>query len=291
MKRQSVNALFAAAFGAAALGAFLTATVAPAAADEVDTVARLKADGGSLKLGYRTDAAPFAANVDGEPVGYSVDICKAVGESVARAMIDQTITLDFVPVPADERFDALSDGRIDLLCGATTITLDRRKSMDFSLLTYVTGGVLLVRKSEEVFGDVVSKIGVLSGTTSESALNRILAFSGQAVDVVPVDSHDAGLSLLKDAELNAYFGDRALLLGMMADNRGAFTISEEVQTFEPYALAMRRGEDDLRLLVDRAIARLYRSGDIYRIHEDAFGERTPSREVSAIYEMMSLEDE
>lgn len=262
-----------------------------AAAHDGETIERLSADGGTIKLGFRTDAAPFASLVDDEPVGYSVDLCRAAGEAVQRSMIDQAIAIEFVPVAAEERFEALADGAIDILCGATTITLDRRRTMDFSLLTYVTGGVLLVPKSEEVFGDVASTVGVLSGTTSESSLNRILAFSGRAVDVVPVESHDDGLGLLQAGDVDAYFGDRVLLAQMMADAPGVFTISEAVQTFEPYALAMRRGEDALRLLVDRALARLYRTGDIYDIHEAAFGDRNPPREVAAIFEMMALEDE
>ena len=273
--------------------ALLVAAIVPsgaAIAEELGTVERLRDGGGALTLGYRTDAAPFAYEGEVGPQGYSVEICRAVGAAVARAVAGQAVEIVFKPVSAQDRFNALASVEIDILCGATTITMERREAMDFTLLTYVTGGVLLVRKAEHVFGGVASKIGVLEGTTSESALNRILALSGEAAEVVTVASHDEGAAALQDGALNAYFGDRALLARMMSDNPGAFSISEEVRTYEPYALAMRRGDSELRLLADRAIARLYRDRGIYEIHETAFGAGEPPAQVGAMYEILSLND-
>lgn len=264
-------------------------SVAPSSAT-ADTIERLRSgDDATLRLGYRTDTPPFASEENGAPVGYSVELCKEIGATIARALPDQTVAIEFVPVPANDRFAALERGDIDLLCGATTVTLDRRETMDFSLMTFVTGGVLLVRQTEEPF-QLANKIGVLAGTTSESALNRIMALSGDAAGIETVGSHEEGLEKLKSGALNAYFGDRALLIGMMRDNPGAFTLSEDIRTFEPYALPMRRGESELRLMTDRTIARLYRDGGVTQIYRDAFGDARPGSGLVAIYNLMALTD-
>ncbi len=42
-------------------------------------------------------------------------------------------------------------------------------------------------------------------------------------------------------------------------------------TVEPYALALARGDDDFRLAVDRALSRIYRSGEIIQIFARSFG--------------------
>jgi putrescine:ornithine antiporter len=42
-------------------------------------------------------------------------------------------------------------------------------------------------------------------------------------------------------------------------------------TFEPLALALPRGDEDLRLIVDRTLSRLYRSGDVNAVYAGWFG--------------------
>ncbi len=47
-------------------------------------------------------------------------------------------------------------------------------------------------------------------------------------------------------------------------------IAKDYLTREPYALALARGDDDFRLLVDRTLARLYRSPAIDKIFAAEF---------------------
>ena len=44
------------------------------------------------------------------------------------------------------------------------------------------------------------------------------------------------------------------------------------RNYEPIALASVRGDEDFRLLVDRVLSRLYRSGEIGVIYTKFFGE-------------------
>ena len=55
-----------------------------------------------------------------------------------------TLTVEWVPVEADDRFSGLQQGKVDLLCGADTETLARRASVDFSIPIFPGGiGALL----------------------------------------------------------------------------------------------------------------------------------------------------
>ena len=82
------------------------------------TLDRIRANG-ELKIGFRSDAAPFSYRTEiGEPAGYSVDLCRAVAARLKQQLRLATLSVIYVAVGAEDRFKAVHDGRIDLLCGA-----------------------------------------------------------------------------------------------------------------------------------------------------------------------------
>ena len=50
-----------------------------------------------------------------------------------------TIRFEFVLVPAGERFELVRDGKVDILCDPSSVTLPRRDMVDFSLPTFLDG--------------------------------------------------------------------------------------------------------------------------------------------------------
>ncbi|MEE8154663.1 MAG: transporter substrate-binding domain-containing protein, partial [Phycisphaerales bacterium] len=82
---------------------------------------------GVIKIAYRVDAAPYSyKDAIGEPSGYTVDLCRAVTASLKGQLGLQKISIEYVPVTAENRFEMIQQGRADMLCGATTATLSRR---------------------------------------------------------------------------------------------------------------------------------------------------------------------
>lgn len=252
------------------LAVLVTASTAHAA-----TLDRVREDG-TFRIGFREDAAPFSyRNAIGEPDGLMVEMCRYVAAQVKQALELEAINVTYVPVTAADRFQALQQGRIDVLCGPTTVTLARRKMVDFSLFTFVDGASVLFRRdgpaSFEELAD--QKVGVRAGTTTQEALNNTVRALGINVDVVPVDSHDQGLAQLEAGTVAAYFADRAILarLAGSAKDPDALTLSARYFTHEPYALALPLGDGAFRLLVDSTLARLYRSGAMGALFANAFG--------------------
>jgi len=249
---------------------------------------------GEVRIGYRQDAAPFSyENAVGEAAGYSVDLCKAVAARLKDQLALDKITLRYVPVGAEDRFDALEDGRIDLLCGATTATLSRRERVDFSIATFVDGASVLFRDDgPDNFQALAGrKVGVRGATTTEEALRNTLEDLAIDAEIVAVSSHDDGLQKLEAGEIAAYFGDRAILLYLAgeSDDPARLMLSERYYTVEPYALGLPRGDGAFRLAVDRALSRIYRSGAIEGIFGAAFGPKVePSELVKALYVISAL---
>lgn len=265
----------------------------PAAAE--GTLDKLRTSG-SLKLGYRIDAPPFSyRNNVGEAAGYSVALCRAVASALKDTLPLASLTIEYVAVTAENRFASVQDGSVDLLCGATTATLSRRKLVDFSIPTFIDGaGVLLLQNGPRSFTELEGrKVGVRSGTTTETALRNTVRELGITIETVPVDDHREGLARLLDGEIAGYFADRAILfyntLALPEADAQRLFLSDRQFTYEPYALAMRRGDTEFRLAVDTALSRMYRTGVIADIFSAAFGSRArPSKDLQALYRIAPL---
>src|SRR5215510_3244682 len=180
---------------------------------EAGTLDRVR-ETGAFMIGYRTDAAPFSYKNDiGEPAGYIVDLCREVAAATKQELGLKDLKVQYVTVTAEDRFDAVKSGRIDLLCEATTVTLARRKLVDFSLMTFIDGASVMVRSDgPQSFKALAGhKIGVHAGTTTEDELRRTLAELKVDAQVVSVADHAEGVKRLESGELAAYFADRAIL--------------------------------------------------------------------------------
>lgn len=243
---------------------------------------------GVFTIGFREDAAPYSyRNALGEPDGYSVELCRAIATNVKDALGLTQYKVVYVPVTTQDRFQAIRDGRIDILCGATTVTLSRRELVDFSLFTFIDGASVLLRSDspqdlQEMAG---KKVGVRGATTTEQELRNTLKHDKIAAEVVTVESHDDGLKQLEKGQISAYFADRSILLFLIEKSHDKnLRVSKRFFTFEPYGLALARGDSVFRLLVDRTLSAIYRSKMIHQIFTHAFGPKAQESDLlKALY--------
>ena len=117
-----------------------------AAAQEAGGTLERIARKGSIALGYQVGSLPFSyVNEVGQPIGYSVDLCGKIAEAVKEHLRRPELSVLFAPITAEQRFTAVTDGTIDLMCGSVSQTLSRREKVDFTLPIYIDGAALLVR--------------------------------------------------------------------------------------------------------------------------------------------------
>jgi ABC-type amino acid transport substrate-binding protein len=165
--------------------------------------------------------------------------------------------------------------------------MSRRAMVDFSLLTFIDGASVLFRVDGPQNFEALAgqKVGVHAGTTTEAALRKTLADLKINAEIVLVDDHGDGLKRVESGEFAAYFADRAILTFLLANSDAAdkLKLSERYFSQEPYALALAYGDNDFRLLVDRTLAKLYRSGAIAPIFAKTFGKGKPSELLRATY--------
>lgn len=248
-----------------------------AAAPYAQTLDRIAATG-EIRLGVRADAPPLSFIVDGRPQGYTVDVCLGVMDHLEKEALgprDGTpLTPVYVTVTAENRFEKLAAGEIDMLCGAATVTLSRRAVVDFSIPTYVDGASLMTRRGgPETFEALAGqRVGVRGGTTTAEGLAATLEDLSMQADVVTVADHAAGAAGVLDGSIVAYFADQSILFGLFRDHPRAaeLQVSADLLSIEVQAIGLPLGDTAMRLAVDTAISRLYRSGAIARMFEIAF---------------------
>lgn len=213
----------------------------------------------TLGICYREDAAPFSYTSDaGEPTGYTVDLCQRVAASL-------NVKPDMIKVTSQNRFDELVKGSCDLLCEASTVTMARREIVEFSLITFVTGSALLYPEdllSEKSTGADV-RVGYLRGTTVEDQRRAGTLIGGDKAkfEFVAYSSHEDAQTALDRGELQSYIADREILDLILKSNpelARTHRVTRKSITYEPYAIAVRLGDDDLRLAIDRVLANLFR---------------------------------
>ena len=257
----------------------LSIALMPALAAAQAPESRLKRikDTKTIAIGYRTDASPFSMLDDAkQPTGYSIDICKRVVSSLQQQLNVPDLQIKWVPVTIQTRFDAVARGDADMECGSSTVTLSRMKLVDFSYFTFIEGTSLLTRKelnARSLVDLAGKKIGVVGGTTNETALRNGLRDRVVNATVVTLNARDEALAKLEAKEIDAYASDQLLLLalGPKANDPQSLTIVDEILSFEPYAIVLPRGESGLRIEVNAALARIYRSDAIIDIYARWFG--------------------
>ena len=265
---------------------------APAAS----TLDRIRSTG-TLRLGYRTDARPFSFEEgSGNPAGFSVELCQRLQQVVKTELSLPSLEVQWVPLTAETRLQAVQRGDVDLLCGAMSETLERRKQVDFSV-PFFPGGVGVVVRSDApkrlknilegkaldytptwkaVALNIIREqvFTAVPGTTAEQWVKQRAQDLQVQSRITPVPDYQAGIQAVLDRQASAFFAERASLLDAAREGENAddLTVLDRHFTAEPLALVLRRGDEDFRLLVDRTLSQLYHSAELSTLYTKWFGE-------------------
>ena len=246
------------------LALILSASFASA---QIPADSRMKriADSKTVKLGYRAGATPFSFLGDKkEPVGYTIDLCTLVVDSIGKSL-GGALKIEWVEVTTQNRFSMVAQGKADMECGSSTITLSRMKEVDFSSITFTESTGIIVKaasgaqKATDLDG---KKIAVAMNTTNERALSNLIKQGTMKAILVPVKDRDAGVAALEKGEVDAYASDKLLLVGARFSDPNSMRMLPDDLSLEPYGIVLPRGDWALRLAVNTGLAEIYRSGQI-----------------------------
>ncbi len=242
---------------------------------------RIKASG-VVRIGYRAQAVPFSYEArEGRPYGYSIDVCEAIVEDIAREIGVASLRTEYRRVTPADRIDQVADGRVDLECGASTNTAERRTRVAFSPLTFVSGTRLLVRRGGPVHSlrDLAGRrVVVVRGTTNADVMRQLAARTAPAFNVLDVDDHAQALARLADGQAEAMAADDILIIAYLAEHglQRQYAVVGDLLSYEPYGIMFARDDAPLAAVVDATFRRLAVTREIRWIYDKWFTRRLPS---------------
>jgi glutamate/aspartate transport system substrate-binding protein len=247
------------------------------------TLTRVR-DTGVIVVGYRPASLPFSyLDAQLRPTGYTVELCDRIVAAVREKLQLPDLEVRRVEVASATRMPLVINGTLDMECGITTHTAERARNQAFSLTFFVAESRLLTRKARRVqrLSDLRGQLVASTiGTTSIQHLAKVNEEQALGIRILGGLDDPEGFQLLRSGRAAAFLMDDVLLRALLAQQgQGAddYRISDTAMTVEPYAIGLRKGDQQFKALVDEVLAGLYRSGEIHAIYRRWFESPLPSQ--------------
>ena len=221
---------------------------------------------GKLRVGILYNEPPFGEfSVRGEEFGFDADIARSMAEAWG-------LEVEFVQVTRQTGIDMVVSNAIDLLIAAQPHLRALDSRVEFSQSYYPSYQAVLVRNGDgatELGHMADRKIGVVMGTRAEMAVADWDSRVDYNFSVTRYMTLDQALGALNAQEIDGVVENVVRLEWAIRDTPEMFRIVNDPVMAEPYAIAMRRQDVNLRNLVNRTLQYLFqtgRLGELYQTH-------------------------
>jgi polar amino acid transport system substrate-binding protein len=215
-----------------------------------------------IRFMTEVDYPPFDyAGQDGNPTGFNVDLARALCEELHVTCTVQMRRFDTL-------FDALNENRGDAAIASISVTPESRARADFSNPYYRPVARFAVRrdaKLDDVRPERIEgkKIAVVAGTAHEQYLKTLFT----EAEVRPYKTAELAREALRKGEVDLLFGDGfALAFWLNGTDSGNCCVfaggpfMESRYFGEGVGVAVKRGNDTLRLAINWGLFRLWEKG-------------------------------
>jgi len=271
---------------------FLLSAISTQAA-AIDAVTDRIARSGVVAIGYRDSSPPFSyLDQDRRPIGYSIEICHRIVDAM-RQSLKRPLDIRYVPVTSATRMEAVIRGEVDLECGTTTSTAERRQKVAFTVPTYIATTALLVRSGSGIgsIGDLGGKTVVTTrGTTAEKIFRDANERRSLRASLVEAKDHAESFSVLQAGKADAFIMDDVLLYSLRAASGTPerFEVTRDKLNIEPLAIMFSREDPSLKKIIDQEVSRLVVEGEIQKIYRRWFESPIPPKNVNLSLPMSYL---
>ena len=252
--------------------ALLAPSVTPALAQAPNTLEKIS-QSGTLTIGTRTGSPPFAyVNSKNEWVGFSIDLVEELIKPALEKKLGKPIKVERKESAPPTRIPLVTSNAVDLIAETMTDTRTRRESVDFSLTFFVTGAQFIVKKGSKIrsIKDIDGKrIAAQQGSTNA----RIIREKAPRAQLREFPDQPAAFQALIQGQVEAYTNDGIQLAGLKAKaaTPALWDIVGDFYSYEPYGMALRKGDSDFRGVVNSALMDGIESGKYFEIYDKWFG--------------------
>src|SRR5574341_1069327 len=194
----------------------------------------------------------------------------AVAREIAAYIFGDPNKVEFKEAVTKDRIPFLKDGAVDVILSTMTITEERMKEIDFSVVYYIADTRLLARKDNPIlhsFGIASTKVAANKGSGTVPLLGSI-----PQVEVVQVTNASEGMQLLLTRQVDAMAGDDIALFGLALQNPELQVVGTALAS-EPLGAGVAKGNPELLDVVNTVIKNLKSSGKWKAIWKTEVGDK------------------
>lgn len=210
-----------------------------------------------LTMATNAEFPPFEY-LDGEKiVGADVEIAEAIAEKLGKEL--EITNIDF-----DAALTGAATGKYDMAVAGITANDERRQNMNFSVDYYTASQAIIVMADSDIVAaaDLEGKVvACQEGTTGEQYL------LDNKYDVQSFKTGAEAVTSLTAGKVDAVVIDNAVAIALSAKQNGATKVLDEALTQEAYAIALKKGNDELTAEIDKALEELKADGTLASIFE------------------------
>ncbi len=220
---------------------------------------------GTVRIGVSLGGEPIGfRDAQNNPVGYDVDVATMLAEKLG-------VPVEFVDVSGDARISMLVSGQIDIAVANTSATLERAKSVDFSIPYNRAGLRIIVQKDAGITsleGLAGKKIVVGRGSTGETFIKNA---APQAELVYTDNFSPEGVLLLQQKRVDAAIEDSSLLDYLATKNENLVTLPG-LHSNDPIGIAVAKGDEGFVRWIDMFVSDYIQSGAYQTNYKKWWGE-------------------
>ncbi|MBC7810189.1 MAG: transporter substrate-binding domain-containing protein, partial [Burkholderiales bacterium] len=225
-------------------------------------LARIQSEG-KVRIGILYNAPPFGElNIRGDVTGFDADLARSIAEAWA-------VEVELEQVTRQTAIDMLRAGAVDLLIAGQVHHRELDAVVEFSQTYYYDNQSMLVRNDDgaSILAHMADRnIGVVLGRRSEAAVEAWRQRSGININVRTYLTIDQAFSALLASEIDGLVDSQVTLNRLSVAQPGLAKFVEEPVAPEPYAIAVRRQDVNLRNLVNRTLQYLAENGRMEEIY-------------------------
>jgi ABC-type amino acid transport substrate-binding protein len=219
-----------------------------------------------VRVGILFNETPFGVlDIRGNVSGFDADLARAFGTAWG-------VEVEFVQVTRQTAIDLLVSGSVEMLLAALPHTRELDTRVEFSQTYYPTDQAMMVREGDgaAALADMANRrVGVVLGTRAEQAAAYWQARGGITVTVQPYLTLDQAIGALAANEVDGVIDNRIRLTRTITQP-GVVRLLDGAVMPEPYAVAVRRQDANLRALVNRTLQYFEANGTLNEIHRANF---------------------
>jgi glutamate/aspartate transport system substrate-binding protein len=268
------------------LAAALALLAGPVSAQELTGTLKKIKDNGTITVGHRESSLPFSYYDDKQQVvGYAMDLCMKIVDAVKAELKTPDLKVALNPVTSATRIPLIANGTVDLECGSTTNNLDRQKQVSFTITHFVTANRFVSKKANNLktLADLKGKTVVsTSGTTNIKQINELNTAQNLGMTILPAKDHAEAFLMVETDRAAAFVMDDILLASLAASSKdpSLYVISEDALSVEPYGIMLPLNDTAYKKVVDDAMTKIYKSGEIKTIYNKWFTQPIPPKGIN-----------